>query len=220
MASSGRGKLSPLQSMVLEGFFDRESGFWLTGGAALAGFHLRHRETDDLDLFTDDPSAFERGHAVIQDVAGSLGLEVETVQAAPGFRRYALAASEQAVVVDLVLDRVRQLHPEKLELAGIRVDPADEILANTLTTLVGRTEERDLVDVLFLERSGLQIEDSLGAANDKDGGCTPATLAWLLSEITIPDGVALPADVPPLELRAWLDEVVARLRRAAFPDRA
>ena len=38
----------------------------------------------------------------------------------------------------------------------IRVDPPDEILVNKLTTLVGRAEERDLVDVYFLERAGFQ----------------------------------------------------------------
>jgi hypothetical protein len=44
--------LTALQAEVLGEFFRREQGFFLTGGAALAGFHLCHRETHDLDLFT------------------------------------------------------------------------------------------------------------------------------------------------------------------------
>lgn len=46
-------RLTPLQREILERFFARQSGFFLTGGGALAGFHLGHRETHDLDLFTD-----------------------------------------------------------------------------------------------------------------------------------------------------------------------
>lgn len=110
-----------------------------------------------------------------------------------------------------------QLHLDKLERDRIVVDPADEILANKLTALVGRAEERDLIDVMFLERAGYPIEAALPAALDKDGGCTPATLAWLLSEVTIPDGAVLPAGVSPAELRAYVTELIARLLVLAAP---
>jgi len=63
---------------------------------------------------------------------------------------------------------------------------------------------------MFLERSGLRIESVLDAALAKDGGCTPANLAWLLSEMRIPDEVALPASVPPAELRTYVDDLIVR----------
>lgn len=47
-------RLTPLQRDLLEAFFQRESRFFLTGGPALVGYHLGHRETADLDLFTTD----------------------------------------------------------------------------------------------------------------------------------------------------------------------
>jgi hypothetical protein len=85
---------------------------------------------------------------------------------------------------------------------------------------VGRAEERDLVDLLFIERAGYPIEDALGAALEKDGGCTAATLAWVLSEWEIPDGATLPGEVPPVELRKFVVDLVRRLRRAAASQRA
>jgi hypothetical protein len=103
----------------------------------------------------------------------------------------------------------------------VLVDPPDEILANKLTALVGRQEERDLVDVMFLERkAALRVEDFLAAALAKDGGCTPATLAWLLSELRIPDNAMLPAGITGPTLRAYAAELVVRLRRLAFPTQA
>lgn len=214
---SSKGSLTPFQRDTLRAFFERERGFFLTGGAALVGFHLHHRETHDLDLFTLEQPAFERGRRAMQDLARALGATLELRQDSPGFSRYALTRNGEVLIVDLVLEPVAQRRPEKLELDGIRVDPADEILANKLTALVGRLEERDLVDVLFLERTGLRVEDALASAEAKDGGCTPANLAWLLSQIEIPDGARLPAGVTTDELREFVSGLVGRLRKLAHP---
>jgi len=217
MTSSVHSKLTVLQREVLEAFFQRERGFFLTGGGALAGFHLGHRTTDDLDLFTPHALAFERGRFVLADVADAVDGELQVRQDAPGFKRLVLTRGDEGVVVDLVKDAGPQLHPEKQDRDRIVIDPADEIQANKLTALVGRAEERDLVDVMFLERAGFSVDAALPAALAKDGGCTPATLAWLLSEVTIPDGVALPAGVSPGELRAYLAALIARLLVLAAP---
>jgi hypothetical protein len=210
-------KLTALQREVLDAFFQRERGFFLTGGAALAGFYLGHRTTDDLDLFTPHAAAFERGRFVLEDIAAALGGTLEVRQDAPGFKRLVLTRAADGLVIDMVKDVGPQLHAEKIERDNIVLDPADEILANKLTALVGRAEERDLIDVMFLERAGYSIEAALPGALAKDGGCTPATLAWLLSEITVPDGVELPAGVSPAELRAFIAELIDRLLALATP---
>lgn len=212
-------KLTPMQDEVLRGFFALESGFFLTGGAALAGFYLHHRTTDDLDLFVVDGDAFERGKHVLGALAADMGAQIEIRQEAPGFRRTFLRRGDDAVVVDLVLDRVPQIVAEKATLDGIRLDPPREIIANKLTALVGRMEERDLVDLMYLERAGYDLDTGLADALIKDGGCTPATLAWLLSEVSIPDGARLPAEVSPDELRGFVEKLEARLRARAFPTR-
>lgn len=218
MASSPPSRLSPLQAEVLREFFRREPGFFLTGGGALAGFHLGHRTTDDLDLFTFDDAAFERGKFVLQDIASAMSGHLAIRQEAPGFLRAVLDRGGDAVVIDLVRDRHPQSGFDKLEREGIIIDSAAEILANKLTTLVGRAEERDLIDLLCLERAGHRIEDAVPTALAKDGGCTPATLAWLLSEVDIPDGLQLPAGVSTAELRQFVAELIVRLRRLALPS--
>lgn len=216
MASS-RDKLTPLQNDLLDAFFRHETGFFLTRGAALAGFHLRHRETSDLDLFTTASEAFERGSHALRAAASDVGAEVAVRQDVQGFRRFVAMRADEAVVVDLVWERVPQVRAKKLVIGGIRVDPIEEILANKLCTVLSRSEERDLVDLLCLERAGFRIESALADALRKDGGCTPAALAYVLGQIRIPDGAALPAGVGAGELRSWLEGVVTRLLRAAAP---
>lgn len=53
MGSSAQpNRLTALQRDLLASFFARDRRTFLTGDAALAGFHLGHRTTDDLELFT------------------------------------------------------------------------------------------------------------------------------------------------------------------------
>ena len=183
----------------------------------MAGYHLGHRETLDLDLFTTDVEAFERSRHVLADLASVLGVQLSVRQDAPGFRRIVLTRENEGLVVDLVIERVHQAVPDKPTVDGVKVDPPFEILANKLCAVVGRAEERDLVDLWALERHGLRIEDALDAALEKDGGCTPATLAWLLSQVEIGQDATLPGGVSADELRGFIADLVQRLRKLAHP---
>ncbi|NOU33011.1 MAG: nucleotidyl transferase AbiEii/AbiGii toxin family protein [Polyangiaceae bacterium] len=211
-------RLGAFQREVLEALFARvDESVFLTGGAALAGFHLGHRATDDLDLFTLDEGSFSRLRYVVADAAAAIGADLQVRQDAPGFRRYAMVRGSDVLVVDTVLERAPQLVPQKPMVGSVRIDPPAEILANKLTALAGRMEERDIIDVMYLERAGYRVEDALPGALAKDGGATPATLAWLLSEVSIPEGAKLPAETPPAEARAFIADMIVRLRRCALP---
>ena len=209
-------RLSRLQEEVLLGFFRRTRSFFLTGGAALAAYHLGHRTTDDLDLFTATAD-LDEGVSVLRSVADEMGASIQALRTSPDFRRFLLRLGDEGVVVNLVHDRAPQIHPEKLDRDGVLVDPAAEILANKLCTLLSRGEVRDLVDVLFLERAGLRVEDAIGPASTKDGGLSAAQLAWVLSQITVGSDARIPAGVTPVELRTFLEDLVSRLTRLAYP---
>lgn len=212
-----RGLLTELQTRALEAFFALERGFFLSGGAALAGFHLKHRPTSDLDLFTTSKDAFERARYVLTEVAARCDAKLEVRQDAPGFRRVLLSSASDAVVIDSVSQIGGQVRPNKDDIDGVIVDPVEEIFSNKLTTLVGRQEIRDLIDVMCLERRGLRAEDFLADALAKDGGCTPATLAWLLSGWNIHDTIKLPAGFRVEELIAFKADLTARMETASFP---
>ena len=211
-----RSRLTRLQTDVLAAFFEREQSFYLTGGGALAGYHLGHRETHDLDLFTLSP-AMDDGLRALRDTARELGASLEEIRTAPEFRRILLSRGNESVVVDLVVEHAEQVSREKPAHGVVRVDPAEEIFANKLCTLLGRSEVRDLVDVRALEGLGLSLEQALAAGQRKDGGLTPAQLAWVLSQITIGDEATIPGDVTPKELRDYLRGLIDRLARLAHP---
>lgn len=201
---------------MLEAFFERANGFYLTGGAALAGFHLGHRETHDLDLFTL-VGPLTHGVDALREVARAIGARCEETRTAPEFRRFLLSREDDSVVVDLVVERAPQLVADKPWVGSIRLDPPEEILANKLCALLGRAEIRDLVDVCALEQSGLSLERALAAGQQKDGGLTPGQLAWVLSQISIGDEARIPGGVAAPDLRRYLEDLVNRLVALARP---
>jgi Nucleotidyl transferase AbiEii toxin, Type IV TA system len=214
--------LTPLQDEVLKAFFEHETRFFLSGGGALAGFHLAHRRTHDLDLFTLT-DALDDGERTLAAIAPRMGATFELLQTSPDFRRGMLRRGEDAVVIDLVRDRSVQGTVAKLSVGAIRVDPPQEILANKLCTLLSRSELRDLVDVYALTRAGFRIEDALPLAQQKDGGLSPAQLGWVLSQINLEDlpagriildeNDATEAMPTRADLQAFLKELIQRLVR-------
>lgn len=211
-----KSRLNDLQHDFLREFFSRETGFYLTGGAALAGFYLGHRETEDLDLFTREDEV-EAGFGVVRDVATSLNASIESIITSPDFRRVLITRGDEGVVVDLAREDVFQLDSVKREINGIRVDSPEEILANKLCALLARAETRDLIDVRALEKAGLSVRDAAHAAAKKDMGFSPAQLGWVLNQIKFGDDVQLPSDISVEEMRSYLNDLIGRLKRLAFP---
>jgi hypothetical protein len=210
-------RLTPLQQALLEEFFRLSEGFFLTGGAALAGFHLRHRQTHDLDFFTTGGD-LESGVRALRSAAAHLGADCVETRTSPDYRRLLVSGRNESLIVDLVFDRAPQIHGEKLVIGAIRVDPVDEIFANKLCALLGRAEVRDLVDVFALEREGLSLEQGLAAGQRKDGGLTPAQLAWVLSQMGLSESEGIPGSVPREELDRYRRELIDRLLVLARPS--
>jgi hypothetical protein len=213
----GSSRLSPLQTEILEGFFARPSGFFLTGGAALAGFLLHHRETKDLDLFAPATEDIREATRIILAVASDAGAETRILRESADFRRLAVTRGAEITLVDLVIDRAPQAHAEKITVGSIRLDPPAEIAANKLCTLLDRAEPRDLVDLKLLLESGLSLESVLADAQKKHAGADPAALAFALSQAVVAPPAALPEGVDPRQLDAFRERLVHDLARLALP---
>jgi hypothetical protein len=212
--STGLGRF---QRDLLEAFFAREQTFFLTGGAALVGFYLHHRQTLDLDLFTTEDH-LEDGEAALFDAAQELGATVERLRTSTNFRRFLVRRGNESVVADIVRDLAPQIDTEKPVRDGIRIDSPREIMANKLCTLLSRGELRDLVDVMALEQAGHGVQEHLELAARKDAGLTPGQLAWVLSQLEIGEDASPPGGVSADELREYLDELIQRLTELAYPD--
>ncbi|MGZ5445094.1 MAG: nucleotidyl transferase AbiEii/AbiGii toxin family protein [Thermoanaerobaculia bacterium] len=129
--------LTDLQNQVLRRFFAARPEFFLTGGGALVGFHLRHRQTHDLDLFTTE-TALDDGEQTLREIAAELALELKPMRRSPDFRRFLLSGAVESVVVDLVRDVAPQLF-KKVVIGGIVVDPPEDPIPSDESLLHGMT---------------------------------------------------------------------------------
>lgn len=184
----------------------------LTGGGALAGYHLGHRTTEDLDLFLAEARRFDREPDTVVEALDASGLDVETMQRHPGFVRLMVRGGGQGAIVDLVADPVPLIEQPEEQPPGVLVDTPHEILVNKLTTLLSHAEIRDLEDVRQLLASGGNLDRALEEAPQKDGGFSPVTLAWVLQEFPLRAAEDLGFD------RAQLDAFRLRLIDALLTD--
>lgn len=202
---------TPLKRDLLRAWFAEDQRFFLTGGSALGLFHLHHRLSFDLDLFThQEIDGHELQNQVLR-VAAQIGAECQAIRSAPDFHRFRLTRGDERELLDLVVDRAPQLDAEKPTIDGIRVDTLREMIANKLTTLLSRTEMKDVVDLYFLEQAGHDLLAALPDAQAKDGGWEPAVVSMLL------DGLQT-TELPPWLLRSVSSEdlraFIHRLRLA------
>ncbi len=87
-------RLHRLQRELLEAFFRGPNPFLLTGGAALAGFHLGHRATKDLDLFVTLPM-LDEGDRILVEAAAELGASVQRIPTLRDFRQRIVARARR-----------------------------------------------------------------------------------------------------------------------------
>jgi hypothetical protein len=209
--------LSPLQSELLDAFFARTRSFFLSGGAALAGFSLRHRETKNLELFATREADTQDGARAVMEAAHAVGARLKVLPESADFLRYALTRGPEMTLIDLVIDRVPQVVADKATFGTIRVDHPREIAANKLRALLDRAEARDLEDLKLLLESGIRLEEALADAQHKHAGADPASLAWALCQTNIGTSVPESAGLSPAEIDDFRKDLVSRFRRLAAP---
>lgn len=212
--------LTQLQRDLLGAFFDLEQRFALTGGAALAGFHLHHRASQDLDLFAREPIDLELAGRTLDAAAGAIGAQVSPQVTYPQFRRSLVRRGTESTLVDLVIDTTKATDGTPENFGRIRVDSVREIAAAKLCAVLGRAELRDLVDLKLLLDSGMQLDRVLEDAQQKDAGVDPATLAWLLGSLRIGADAVVPGPITAEELDRFRGELTEQLRHRAFPGRS
>lgn len=219
----GSGGLTNLQARTLELLAGQEPPWTLSGGGALAGFHLRHRHTRGPDLFWHGLERLGDCGAEVNRRLRAAGLSVESLQRSEGFQRLRVADKSEVVILDLVAEPVAAVEPAVEVSHGavrIRLDTPHEILVNKLCAMLGRAEFRDMVDVRALLAAGGDLARAVRDAPRKDGGFSPLALAWILRGLPI-SAMAEEEGVGPSEaadLARFRDELVGRLTAAARPD--
>ena len=176
-----------LQDRFLEVFFNstyREK-FYLTGGTALARFYFNHRESLDLDLFTNDQNIdFYHVNQLVLSIFYTLDLKISSQANTDTFiQSVVLDQDGSSLKVDIVKD-IPIHFGENLLRDGIWVDSLENIGSNKILAVFGRTDAKDFIDLYWiLHHTDLRFGDLFELAQSKDAGLNELYLAYALQNI-------------------------------------
>jgi predicted nucleotidyltransferase component of viral defense system len=188
------------QSVVLKLLAGAMDGFYLVGGTALSREYLRHRESYDLDFFTQQYSAkkIEAAIHLLERLTKTKARKVVDSDGKGGFvrmRRYELPlAKSEPLKIDFVKDLAVLLKPFN-RVEGIDYASLDDIYLRKLYAVTGiitgrdklgkirtkgkRQEARDLFDLYHLSTSYKRLASFVMEFHEKLE--IPAIIQWYYS---------------------------------------
>lgn len=141
-------------------------GFELAGGTALATGYLGHRLSDDLDIFTGDPT-IKDAVPTVEAAWRHAGIPVHIEISYATFTRFWVGA--RPMKVELAQDRPYRLAASTLTVDGMPTRSLQDLAADKTLALFGRATTRDFVDVYFLLQR-YELSQLMAWAAEKDPG--------------------------------------------------
>ena len=159
--------------------------FYLTGGTALAACYLNHRESEDIDLFTN--VSFDSATVIARMTRITTHLKAKATLTTIHERlRYDLAFSaRQLLKIDFVFYDFKHLEPVKL-LDGLAIDSIEDIAVNKLLAISQRTASKDYVDLYFLLKQFTMWDLRIGEEHKFGMEMEPLYIASLFNAVDQP----------------------------------
>lgn len=158
-------KIYSLQDEILK--LAEETNFYLTGGTALSRFYLKHRYSDDLDLFINKPELFKENRDILLERIEEY-YTVKPSSITDSFIRLDVKKNNLSLKVDLVHDVPYHLGGFNSFTEFPRVDNMVNILSNKICALT-RQEVKDVVDIVCIcENIAFAWKDIIEAAQKKE----------------------------------------------------
>lgn len=146
--------LTPFQIEVLNAVLKNPTlikQFYLTGGTALAEFHLHHRLSEDLDFFSEEEFNPIIVQNFVRKLTKSFKLTNTEYRVQLGLHIFILHRGKDVLKVDFSyypFPRVdKKLHYQKLEVDSMR-----DIAINKLQTIATNPRTRDFIDLYCIMR--------------------------------------------------------------------
>ncbi len=196
---------------------NRNPESYVAGGAAIQRSPDSQRYSADIDIFHDADQAVVTAYESDRKVLADNGYAVDTHIAQPSFYRATVTKSGESVKLEWVRDTAFRFFPviEDDEL-GYRLHDVD-LAVNKCLALANRSEVRDALDCIQLDREAFSLAAAVAAACGKDPGFTPELMLDMIQRHInfSPDALAAEDLVQPVDpkiLKKELLDLIARTR--------
>ncbi len=141
--------------------------FYLSGGMALAGFHLQHRYSEDLDFFSEDEVDALALNTFWKDVQIDLGIQKIDFEQSYNRNLFFLHFTDEIVKTEFTYFPFPRIEKGTQEF-GISIDSLIDIAVNKLFTIYQRTAARDYIDLYcIIQEKDYSIPDLIKQAKIK-----------------------------------------------------
>lgn len=181
-------ELTSLQKRVL-GLLAKSSfrnKFYWTGGTLLSFFYLHHRQSKDLDFFSDKPFTYNQIIVFIRNLKKQLKLS--KIEEKKIFDRWEFFLhNKEELRIEFVFYDHPKIYPRR-KWQGIFIDSLEDIAANKVMAFFDRNDPKDLVDLYFLlTKKRYKIRTLLRLAEKKFGLKLEESSFWSESLKTLKD---------------------------------
>ena len=182
------------QETILTRFCDiiDSKEFYLTGGTALSLFYLKHRKSNDLDFFTNNPELILPFSYNLEEGLKKINCATQRQRGLHSFVELMVTKNNDSTIIHLAQDAPYRIEPLKQfpQYPKLNVDSLTDIAANKLLALFGRAALRDFIDVYFLiNKKYVDFQEMVSNAKQKDPGFDLYWLGVALERInTFKDG--------------------------------
>jgi predicted nucleotidyltransferase component of viral defense system len=168
----GQTILTPHQSQFLELVGqepDLVKDYYFTGGTALTEYYLKHRISEDIDLFTQESEVdLSTIEAFLKKISSKLGVEAISKSQYLGLFNYYLHFKDDTnLKVDFNYYPFPRIETGKID-KGLQIDSLYDIAANKIQTIFTRPRSRDFIDLYFIyQKQSFDLKKLLIATKTK-----------------------------------------------------
>lgn len=164
----------------------------LDGGTGLAAYYLHHRESEDLDFFSDPGLNAPAFGEAVKEAAAAQGIRLDSFGGQSlGMVTYVAhnpEEPEQGVKLQFAVQSPFRLEPLQPTTEGIRVSSFRDICAGKLHAVCDRLAHRDFYDLYVITTEGKPVAEL-------DGSAVRARFAALLADVIEIDPGLTPSSV-------------------------
>ena len=152
-ASAGTLTFTPLQQQIFDEFAKDPKlteKFYFTGGTALSAIYLHHRESEDLDFFSEEDFDNEYIKEFMTRVSSKMKSKLR-MTLKERVRIFELVDKKNKLIIKVDFGYYPHSRLQKgKKVQGVDIDSLPDIAANKITTILQRTEIKDFVDLYYL----------------------------------------------------------------------
>lgn len=143
---------TPIQRLIFDEFSKNSklrNFFYFTGGTALSAVYLHHRESEDLDFFSESDFNNEIIEEFISNISKIIKIPMRSTQIEKTRMYEFVRASKVIIKIDFGHYPYQRLK-KRVKINSVEIDSMQDIATNKLHTITARNQVKDFVDLYFL----------------------------------------------------------------------